>query len=200
VAATTISKAASGRVFLPNTPITELSTEYSLDHEFGGFWKDMEAVQGLSLPDDENPYRTSFDLADKGVPDLDPASVRLRACQHFHEEGNHVDALSEAEAGRVLAQEALVSAVEVYGYMPLSMVATLVVAYYNIGYQHVQMAELREGESWYRKALEIADRRQAPPPPTSSPSCPPPTIKPFFLPLSHCNSLLPPPLWQAPHP
>lgn len=122
----------------------------------------MEAVQSLDLPDDENPYRTSFDLAEKGVPDLDPASVRLKACQHFQNEGNYVDALAEAQAGRVLAQEALVSAVEVYGYMPVSMVATLVVAYYNIGYQHVNLNQPDDGRDWYSKALEMAEMHLTP--------------------------------------
>jgi len=41
--------------------------------------------------------------------------------------------------------------------MPLSMVATLVVAYYNIAFQHAELQNDKHALNWYARAREIAE-------------------------------------------
>jgi len=88
----------------------------------------------------------------------DPAATRLQMCKYYDSQGLHREALAEASTGYSLAQETLVSSIEIRGFMPVNLVATLVVAQYNMGYQHAVLGHGSKAISAYSGALEIADR------------------------------------------
>ena len=84
------------------------STEYSLRYEYGSDWT-------TPAPVSQDPNRRSPDTAD-------PSAVLLHLCLQASESGDHKAALEHARAAREHAQEALVSAVEADGFMPVFLV------------------------------------------------------------------------------
>lgn len=118
------------------------ATEHGLKYKFGHDWQRPPAAK-----------------TDGQAPEAaDPTATLLHLCMEASGRQDHKTALKHARVAREQAQEALVSAVESDGFMPVVLVAQLVVAYHNIGYNLGCLGRSQAAQEWLAKGVEIAVR------------------------------------------